>query len=666
MKRIQNRLVRYLVTSFGALVLLALLVLGTTQVTSKPKFCSTCHYMKPYVVAWEVSNHKEVTCTDCHFPPGFKHKMKGKFTALSMLVNYFTGVYKKSKPWAEISDESCLRSGCHVERLLDNDVIFKEGILFNHQPHLTELRREKKLRCTSCHSQIVQGEHITVTESTCFLCHFKNQPMEAPIDDCNWCHEAPVKDGNMEVSYDHTFVIEKEMNCEKCHGGMQIGDGIVPMERCSSCHAEIGHLEKYSDAAFIHKNHVTDHKVECQNCHLVIQHKSMSNLTAGIQDCNSCHENTHNTQRLLFSGTGGLEVPPHPNPMFKTGLNCQGCHLFHNVEQGYESLGQSSIANAESCEICHGAGYSRILSQWELVMNEKVDQIEESLAVVTNAVKVNDIPETVKEQISELMVSSEYNFSLVKTGNFIHNVAYSDELLKVVYTNLQTVNGLLQTQLQLPELTVSSQLVPSECKNCHYGQETINVNVFGIDFHHNIHLEKNQMLCSDCHSNLNRHGETTIRRSQCLDCHHSQEEKACAFCHETQAAVYSGSSEYTDIHIGDFMYEVGIECVECHKIDDYIEKPDETICSICHDEEYEFIMVDLQKKTQENIQTIEDMLEDLKKKELIDKDKESVMLIENGLNQIKKDNSRGVHNFEWVSNVLHNFKQELRTINRLN
>ncbi|MEE9190550.1 MAG: hypothetical protein V3U16_07250, partial [Candidatus Neomarinimicrobiota bacterium] len=78
------------------------------------------------------------------------------------------------------------------------------------------------------------------------------------------------------------------------------------------------------------------------------------------------------------------------------------------------------------------------------------------------------------------------------------------------------------------------------------------------------------------------------------------------------------------------------------------------------------IMIDLQKKTQETIQTIEEMLEDLKKKELTDEDKESMMSIENGLDQIKKDNSSGAHNFEWVSNVLQNFKQELITINRSN
>ncbi len=664
MKRIQNRLLRYLVIAVGTIVILVLLLLGTTEVTSKPKFCSTCHYMRPYVEAWEVSNHADVTCTDCHFPPGFKQKIKGKFTALSMVVNYMTGVYKKSKPWAEISDESCLRSGCHVERLLDNQVIFKKGILFNHKPHLTQLRREKKLRCTSCHSQIVQGEHITVTESTCFLCHFKNQPMETRIDDCNWCHNAPVKNGNMEVSYDHTFVLEKEMNCEKCHGGMQIGDGAVPLERCSACHAEIGHLEKYADAAFIHKNHVTDHKVECQNCHLVIQHKAMENLAQGIQDCGSCHENSHSTQRLLFSGSGGKNVPQHPNPMFETGLNCQGCHLFHNVEQGYESLGQSSLANAESCEICHGAGYSRILSQWELVMNEKVDQIEESLATVTKAVQTNDIPDIAKEQISDLMESSAYNFNLVKNGNFIHNIAYSDELLKAVYTNLQTVTGLLQTQLLLPELIVSSQLVPSECKNCHYGQETVNVNAFGIDFSHIIHLEKNQMQCSDCHSNLNRHGETTLDRDQCLNCHHTQEEKACDSCHKIQAMVYTGKAPFSDIQFEDFMFEAGVECVDCHKSGDVVEKPDETVCSNCHDEEYESILIDWRETMQETIQSIESMLEDLSNNDLTDDDDSRVKFIGYGLEQIKADNSMGAHNLEWVSQTLHSFKQELNAIKR--
>jgi len=157
MNKLKKRLMKIFLYLVGILVVGVLLLLITTEYTSRPKFCSSCHYMEPYVEGWKSSTHKQVTCTDCHFAPGFKSKMRGKFTALSMLVNYMTGIYKKSKPWAEITDESCLRSGCHSKRLLQGKVLFKKGIIFDHLPHLTKLRRGKKLRCTSCHSQIVQG-----------------------------------------------------------------------------------------------------------------------------------------------------------------------------------------------------------------------------------------------------------------------------------------------------------------------------------------------------------------------------------------------------------------------------------------------------------------------------------------------------------------------------
>ena len=617
--------------------------------------------MKPYVEAWEVSHHADVTCTDCHFPPGFKQKIKGKFTALSMLVNYFTGVYKKSKPWAEISDESCLRSGCHVERLLDDQVIFKKGILFNHKPHLTELRRDKKLRCTSCHSQIVQGEHITVTESTCFLCHFKNQPLEAPINDCTWCHAAPTKETDPQ-SYDHSFVLENGISCEKCHGEMQIGDGAVPMERCSSCHAEIGHLEMYEDAAFIHKHHVTDHKVECQNCHLVIQHKSQKELSRGVEDCNSCHENSHSSQTLLFSGSGGLNVPNHPNPMFDSGLNCQGCHLFHQIDNNYESLGQTSIAKAESCEICHGEGYSRILSQWEAVMAEKVRLIGESVVKIRDSLQSVTIQFPVSEQVSDLMAGAEYNLNLVQNGNFIHNVAYSDELISAAFLNLHEVNELTNAEIELPEIDISSRLVPSECKNCHYGLEDAQVKAFGIQFRHDIHIEKNQIKCSKCHSNVSQHGETIISKDQCLNCHHTQEKRGCDYCHEIQEQIYSATIPQIEFDIEDFMYSAGVECNECHMPDGDFERPDESICSNCHDEEYEDIMLDRQANIKASILDLDKKLNILNNTNLSEAEQLTVQLVTTGLEIINQDKSFGVHNLELIGTMIHEYSRLLNGI----
>ena len=95
--KFRKKFVRYAIISVAALSIILVVLLGTMELTSKPAFCSTCHCMEPYVEGWKLSSHSDVTCTDCHFPPGFKSKLEGKFTAISMVANYMTGIYKKSK-----------------------------------------------------------------------------------------------------------------------------------------------------------------------------------------------------------------------------------------------------------------------------------------------------------------------------------------------------------------------------------------------------------------------------------------------------------------------------------------------------------------------------------------------------------------------------------------
>ncbi|MFN3821592.1 MAG: NapC/NirT family cytochrome c, partial [bacterium] len=97
---------RRIVLTFAIIGVIAAILLALfVEVTSQPGFCVTCHYMRPYFASWKESSHKNVPCTMCHYPPGFRHTVRQKFTAVSMVVNYITGIYKRSKPWAEISDE---------------------------------------------------------------------------------------------------------------------------------------------------------------------------------------------------------------------------------------------------------------------------------------------------------------------------------------------------------------------------------------------------------------------------------------------------------------------------------------------------------------------------------------------------------------------------------
>ena len=55
------------------------------------------------------------------------HFFRAKMEGLVMVGRYWTKLYVKSKPWAEIQDESCLRPGCHDRRLLEGQVQFRRS-----------------------------------------------------------------------------------------------------------------------------------------------------------------------------------------------------------------------------------------------------------------------------------------------------------------------------------------------------------------------------------------------------------------------------------------------------------------------------------------------------------------------------------------------------------
>src|SRR5208282_1335144 len=99
------------------------------------------HIMEPYYQAWKSSAHNGVACVECHYPPGSPQTILWKkFQALSQVAKYVTRTYS-SKPFAEVEDQSCMRSGCHSTRLLEGTIITKTKIKFNHREHLTRLRR---------------------------------------------------------------------------------------------------------------------------------------------------------------------------------------------------------------------------------------------------------------------------------------------------------------------------------------------------------------------------------------------------------------------------------------------------------------------------------------------------------------------------------------------
>ena len=299
------KLAKFTTAAYGGGLLVGLgLILGygAIEVSSTPTFCGSCHVMEPYFASWQDSSHESVACVECHIPPGLTAEFRKKYEALSMVASYFTGTYG-TNPWAEVEDSACLE--CHERRLLASAEVFGD-VIFDHRPHLTELRRGKRLRCTSCHSQIVQGSHIAVTRTTCILCHFKNQPPGTGTAECKLCHQTPdkvIEAGGL--AFDHGDVSRFGMRCESCHEPPSRRAGGVPRERCVTCHNDPERLAAFDQGDYLHTTHVSDHKVECTHCHLEIEHVPPRHLEAAQTGCDACHGAGHSAQRDLYAGIGG-------------------------------------------------------------------------------------------------------------------------------------------------------------------------------------------------------------------------------------------------------------------------------------------------------------------------------------------------------------------------
>jgi nitrate/TMAO reductase-like tetraheme cytochrome c subunit len=563
-----TRRVQALLLTAGLVSGLAIVALWTSiEISSRPQFCGSCHIMGPYYESWKDSRHSSVACVECHIPPGITAEFKKKYEALSMVVSYFTGTYG-TNPWTEIDDAACLR--CHERRLLVGKELFGE-VLFDHASHLVGLRRGKTLRCTSCHSQIVQGSHIAVTTSTCILCHFKGQSADAGIARCTLCHHIPDKVIQHEtLTLDHADVGRFGMDCTWCHARPAGSNGAVPRERCVTCHNEPSRLEEYDDIDLLHRMHVSEHKVDCMDCHLEIQHVGPPAIERATTACQTCHLKGHSPQMNLYAGIGGRGVEPMPDVMFLAGVRCEGCHL-DIPGQVFDTRRASDV----SCMSCHGASYRRIFLLWSEGMTKRTAALGR---------QISQTGEALHDPAPEEFEDARFNLDLVARGRGVHNVAYSYALLRRSHDDMngaRLARGLPALALPWPEIPYDSP-----CLQCHQGIEADSGTVFGRPFRHEPHVIGAQLDCSSCHGSHEERREREVVRfdaTGCESCHHQDQSADCMICHEgvRQRAVESplGAFEHA-FHVDD----MELSCADCHDVSAGRTVGLETeTCAACHE-----------------------------------------------------------------------------------
>ncbi len=628
-----------------ALVFLGIGTYAAVHHTAQPEFCGSCHLMEPYVETWRESAHRDVACIECHYEPGGVETFEGKFKALSQVAKYVTNT-AGTKPFAEVSDQSCLRAGCHTVPLLAGRIEFRTAA-FDHEAHLLESRRGKRLRCTTCHTHVLEGEHFTVEARVCFTCHFKPDPRTGerpPHGACTVCHEAPA--GPVEVAgrpFQHQPFTARGVACTECHGSAVEGEGQVRRERCHSCHEEAGHVEHMDEPAMLHERHVAEHKVECFECHDDIQHGLLPRQTLREgRDCAACHSQPHEEVLAFQEGrAGGLEAGPRDR-MHELGMACTACHSGRSASgepAAHDGHGELPAAGDVDCMHCHGVGFDGMLARWQDSLAGHVEALRgryRQLAGEGGGEGVEALAEA--GQVLEAVVADP--------SRGAHNIRLSRELLYRAAEDLDL--AWRQARGEDPEAPVLDRLPPRDRAGCalacHAGIEAEEATTLadGRTMPHRRHLLVARLACERCHEST-PHGAPAFPRTRCADCHHSGEgalaERECGDCHAAQTAMQEGTLGAPREEIPSVMAD--LDCSDCHGEAPDVVRPGPELCVGCHEEGYDEMLGDWQGTVAEYMEGVTEGLRTATERGIGEAARQRAREIGEAVLQ---DGSRGAHN----------------------
>jgi hypothetical protein len=603
------------------------LILATMlRFSESSTFCGLCHQMTAYINSWKASSHSHVACTKCHYEPGLFNHLKGKWVDGQVSLAYFISGKKPSRPHAEIGDASCLQTGCHKIENLQGNMIYK-NVAFSHGKHLGELRRGMKLRCTSCHAQIVQGLHLTVHETNCFICHYykagpkgEEDCLSCSIGGCTSCHFEPkgdikVKDWN----FNHRKYIERGVACEKCHLNVVQGDGHVPEGKCVECHNEPVILSTKYTSQFLHKNHVTGHKIECSGCHTPLRHEigRIPTLAHASTNCDKCHsKEVHTGPQEMYRGISGIGIPESPSLMFTFNVDCIACHRKAEASQAaLHTTRYEEKAIEQACLDCHGEGFDNTLRHWRRYLSRAESETNQKLfnaqKALFDAEKGMGQAAPIKKAQS-LLNEARHDYSLVLLGKGAHNIEYAIKLLNVANHKSELALAALDKTYQPQEY--KSQITCTTL--CHISIEKQTVRFNDIKFSHQTHVLGKGMKCSDCHSPRENHGKTTLKN--CVTCHHGKgtPKVSCEDCHIAVKRLSHGNGalgvkERPSIKLN------AVTCVDCHTGIPLKKKdPFETIqknCVQCHDPSYAEKAVQWKNGVEDLLKSVGQKMDQVKK-----------------------------------------------------
>ncbi len=124
-------------------IILSVLIAASYQISGNARFCSSCHSMKLVASRWQLSQHKQFGCVECHLPDThiagqvFYKARVGINDLIHETLRTYPAEIRLSDKGQVIVNQNCLR--CHVSTV-ENTAMVSNGA-----------------NCLNCHRYIVRG-----------------------------------------------------------------------------------------------------------------------------------------------------------------------------------------------------------------------------------------------------------------------------------------------------------------------------------------------------------------------------------------------------------------------------------------------------------------------------------------------------------------------------
>ncbi len=227
-----------------------LLILLPGWLASRPGFFGRYPGLQEQYKPWSTSSHVEVSCADCHVPPGvvtqavYRTRMVGEFYLSLVARGRVPNVFPTPQ------NAACLK--CHNDL---RTVSPKGDLQIPHRAHVTIL----KMRCVECHNYLVhekspEGKH-TPRMATCMKCHNGDTAKNT----CTACHTEKAAPATHKAP--DWLVVHGEKGsqpeCNSCHRWTD--------KWCADCHKRRP-ASHTADWRAVHGDAVKKHR-GCEACH---------------------------------------------------------------------------------------------------------------------------------------------------------------------------------------------------------------------------------------------------------------------------------------------------------------------------------------------------------------------------------------------------------------